>query len=54
MLTVSVTIMTIMGGIYAVFTVIVTIMTIMGKFICSAYSYSGNNGEVYVQCEQSL
>ena len=50
MLTVIVTIMRIMGDLYAVFTVIVTIMAIMGKCICSAYSYCDNNGEVYVQC----
>ena len=41
----------IMGrGLYAVLTVIVTIMTITGRSICSANSYPNNNEEVNMQC----
>ena len=48
MLAVIVTIMTITGGIFAVFAVIVTII---GRSICSTNSYcnnNDNNGEVYM------
>jgi hypothetical protein len=40
----------IMEGICGVLTVIATIMTITGRYICSANSYSNNNGEVNMQC----
>jgi hypothetical protein len=48
-LTVSVTILTMMGGLYVVLTVIVTIT---GSYICSVCSYCDNNDNnrgIYMQ-----